>query len=123
MPCKRRAVQMLCVMALVGAADAEQANAGARVRRTDQEGDIVVADVEYQFLDGTSLPLQEDQWIDTQQGAIHGMPCEAAVGKFVGAEVGGVDFAEAALFAADGRTNCFDDVCFRHLNLAVWLYF
>ena len=55
-----------------------------------EEGDFVQADVEYNFLDGTSLPPEPDQWIDTRSGAIGGMPCEAAVGKFQGSEVGSV---------------------------------
>jgi hypothetical protein len=34
-------------------------------------------------------------------------------------EVGGVDFAQAALFSTDGGTDCFNDICFGHLNLAI----
>ena len=45
-------------------------------------GDVIEADVVYQFLDGTALPPMESQWIDTEQGAIQGLACEAVVDKF-----------------------------------------
>ncbi len=52
------------------------------------DGDTVIADIQMSFLDGTSLPVQEERLIDTKRGSVDGIPCEAAIGHFVGLERG-----------------------------------
>lgn len=53
-----------------------------------KDGDYVVGDLQYQFLDGTSLPVLENRLIETATGNIDGVRSEAAIGKFLGAGPG-----------------------------------
>ncbi len=53
-------------------------------------GDVVIADLVFQFLDGSTLPKFENRIIDTGAGLIDGVQCEAAIGKFAGAKRGDV---------------------------------
>jgi trigger factor len=45
-------------------------------------GDVVVADLTLQFLDGSSLPVLENRLVDTGAGVVDGVPCEDAKTKF-----------------------------------------
>jgi trigger factor len=54
------------------------------------DGDVVIADLQFQFLDGSSLPKFENRIIDTGAGLVDGVRCEGAIGKFAGARRGDV---------------------------------
>lgn len=51
-------------------------------------GDMIKADLTYQFLDGSSLPVMEDRLIDTHSGILDGFACTQAIGAFAGQTVG-----------------------------------
>jgi trigger factor len=53
-------------------------------------GDVVIADLVFQFLDGSTLPKFENRIIDTGAGLVDGVKCEAAIGKFAGSKRGDV---------------------------------
>jgi len=53
-------------------------------------GDVVVADLKLQFLDGTTLPPFENRLIDTGAGLVDGVECPDARTKFVAARRGAV---------------------------------
>jgi trigger factor len=54
------------------------------------DGDVVIADLQFQFLDGSSLPKFENRIIDTGAGLVDGVKCEGAIGKFAGCKRGDV---------------------------------
>lgn len=54
------------------------------------DGDVVIADLQFQFLDGSSLPKFENRIIDTGAGLVDGVRCEGAIGKFAGSKRGDV---------------------------------
>jgi trigger factor len=54
------------------------------------DGDVVIADLVFQFLDGSTLPKFENRIIDTGAGLVDGVKCDNAIGKFAGAKRGDV---------------------------------
>ncbi len=53
-------------------------------------GDVVIADLTLQFLDGSSLPKFENRIVDTGAGLVDGVACEEAKTKFLGCRRGDV---------------------------------
>jgi trigger factor len=54
------------------------------------DGDVVIADLVFQFLDGSTLPKFENRIIDTGAGLVDGVKCDNAIGKFAGSKRGDV---------------------------------
>jgi trigger factor len=53
-------------------------------------GDVVIADLKLQFLDGSALPPFENRIIDTGAGLVDGVECPDAKSKFIGTRRGAV---------------------------------
>jgi trigger factor len=51
---------------------------------------MILADLQFHFLDGTTLPIKPDSVIDTRAGIVDGIPCPGAIGQFVGVSPGDV---------------------------------
>jgi len=53
-------------------------------------GDVIVADLLFQFLDGSTLPRFENRLIDTGAGIVDGVKCDGVIGKFTACKRGDV---------------------------------